>query len=116
MKSESVQLKIVSALVYPWHVGGIEKNLLENRVTGVTVNEARAFGGYTGVQTVWGGTRIMEHDRIQMSVVVKAEQVDDIVTIFKKQIMEEKGVVGTCLIEVSPLEKAVRIRTGKEEI
>lgn len=48
MKSESVQLKIISALVYPWHVGGIEKDLLENGVTGVTVNEARAFGGYTG--------------------------------------------------------------------
>jgi nitrogen regulatory protein PII len=115
MKSESVQLKIVSALVYPWHVGGIEKDLLGNGVTGVTVNEARAFGGYTGEQTVWG-TVIMEHDRIQMDVVVKAEQVDDIVTIFKKQIMEEDGVVGTCLIEVTPLEKAVRIRTGKEEI
>ncbi|MFQ5713912.1 MAG: P-II family nitrogen regulator [Candidatus Scalinduaceae bacterium] len=115
MKSKSVQLKIVSALIYPWHVGGIEKDLLENSVTGVTVSEARAFGGYTGEQTVWG-TKIMEHDRIQMDVVVKAEQVEEVVTIFKKQIMEEKGVIGTCLIAVSPLEKAVRIRTGKEEI
>lgn len=115
MNSENAGMKIVSALLYPWHLHDLERSLLEGGVKGMTITSARAFGGLVEEQKFWG-SKLIDRDRIKVEVIARANQVEEIVTIFKKRIMEEKGVIGTCLIEVSPVSKAIRIRTGEEKI
>jgi len=109
-------MKLVKAIIKPERFEFVKKALEDKGFTGMTISEVRGRGEQKGIALEYRGG-LMTVDllpKIQIEIVVKATQVDDLIS----TIMEsaKTGKIGDGKIFVIPVEKAIRIRTGETEI
>jgi len=104
----------VEAIIRPDKLQVVKAALEELDHAGMTLSEVRGHGVQRGVTEQWRGrTFAVEYlTKIKIELVVKDEDVDAIVN----RIVEaaRSGEVGDGKIFVSPVVRAVRIRTGEE--
>ena len=104
----------VEAIIRPDKLQGVKAALEELDHAGMTLSEVRGHGVQRGVTEQWRGrTFAVEYlTKIKIELVVKDEDVDAVVN----RIVEaaRTGEVGDGKIFVSPVSRAVRIRTGEE--
>jgi len=106
-------MKQITAMIRPSKVDAVKTALVEIGVIGMTVSEARGFGRQKGQVERYRGNEF-KVDFISKSKVVLIVN-DDKVTPAIEAISKaaHTGEIGDGKIFVSPVEQAIRIRTGE---
>lgn len=104
-------MKLVIAIVQPSKVDPVRERLLEAGVMGMTVSEVRGFGQQKGHTESYRGAEYTVDflPKMKIEVAVPESKVDEVLGIIGDA--ARSGKVGDGKIFVTPVEKAVRIRT-----
>lgn len=114
IKEERQVFKVV-AVVRPARLGDIEKNLLSSGLDGMTIIAAKGLGEEKQFTLrLFVGTFLSELERTKIEIITTADKVDKVVDILVRHGRTDSGHPGDGIVYVLPVEKVLRIRTGKE--
>ena len=108
-------MKLITAIIKPFKLDDVRKAISDVGVQGVTVTEVRGFGRQRGHTEIYRGAEyaveFVPKTKIEIAVVdTLADQVIEAIASSAKT-----GKVGDGKIFVTPLDQAVRIRTGETD-
>jgi nitrogen regulatory protein PII len=105
-------MKMITAMVRPSKVDAIKNALVAVEVVGMTVHDVRGFGRQKGQVERYRGTEFTVEflPKAKIVVVVADEKVDTAVGAILDA--ARSGEIGDGKIFVTPVERAIRIRTG----
>jgi nitrogen regulatory protein P-II 2 len=108
-------MKIVTAIIKPFKLDEVRDALTAIGVHGLTVTEVKGYGRQKGHTEIYRGAEyaVSFLPKLKIEVAVSAELVDK--TIDAVTTTARTGQIGDGKIFVSPLERAVRIRTGEKD-
>jgi nitrogen regulatory protein P-II 2 len=108
-------MKLVTAIIKPFKLDEVQIALAALGVQGMTVTEVKGFGRQKGHTEIYRGAEyaISFLPKLRIDLVVASEQADKVVAAI--QDTARTGEVGDGKIFVSPIERAVRIRTGETD-
>lgn len=108
-------MKQITALIRPSKVDAVKTALVAMDIVGMTISEARGFGRQKGQVERYRGTEFTVEflPKVKIVTVVNDDKVEDAL----KAITEaaHTGEIGDGKIFVSPVETAIRIRTGDRD-
>jgi nitrogen regulatory protein P-II 1 len=107
-------MKKVEAIIKPFKLDEVKEALQEIGIQGLSVLEAKGFGRQKGHTELYRGAEYVVDflPKVKIEVVVddgQVEQVTEAITNAAKT-----GKIGDGKIFVSPVEQAIRIRTGED--
>ncbi len=106
-------MKKIETIIKPFKLDDVKDALNEIGVTGMTLTEVKGYGRQRGHKEIYRGAEYQTDfiPKIKIDIVVEETMVDKVIeTILAKA---NTGKIGDGKIFVSPLEQAVRIRTGE---
>ncbi len=106
----------VEAIFKPFKLEDVKEALNEIGIRGITVTEVKGFGRQKGHTEIYRGAEYIVDflPKIKIEVVVEKDMVPKVVeTIID---VARTGKIGDGKIFVSPVEEAIRIRTGERGI
>jgi nitrogen regulatory protein P-II 1 len=106
-------MKKIESIIKPFKLDEVKDALAEVGVQGMTVTEVKGFGRTGGKKEVYRGSAYVVDfvPKVKIEVVVPDELVHDVIEAIEKS--AKTGRIGDGKIFVSPIEEAVRIRTGE---
>ena len=106
-------MKRVEAYIKPFKLDDVKDALSEVGVTGMTVTEVKGFGRTGGKREIYRGSAYVVDfvPKVKLEVVVPDAIVSGVLEAIEKA--AATGKIGDGKIFVSPIEEAVRIRTGE---
>ena len=106
-------MKQVTAIIKPFKLDEVREALAEVGVNGLTVTEVKGFGRQKGHTELYRGAEYVVDflPKIRVEMVVVDGAVDGVIEAIVKA--ARTGKIGDGKIFVSPVEQAVRIRTGE---
>jgi nitrogen regulatory protein P-II 1 len=106
-------MKKIEAIIKPFKLDEVKNALSAIAVQGMTVSEVRGFGRQKGHKEVYRGAEYVVElvPKIRVEVVVPDQAVPRVVEAIAKA--AKTGKIGDGKIFVTPVEEAVRIRTGE---
>ena len=106
-------MKLVSAVIKPFKLDDAREALSDIGVAGVTVTEVKGFGRQKGHTELYRGAEYVVDflPKVKLEVAVPTEQVDSVIDAITQS--TRTGKIGDGKIFVTPIETAVRIRTGE---
>ena len=107
-------MKKVEAIVKPFKLEDIKEALSEIGIQGMTVTEVKGFGRQKGHTEIYRGSEYTVDflPKVKLEIVVDDEQVEGVID--KIVSTANTGKIGDVKVFVSPIEEAVRIRTGEK--
>ncbi len=106
-------MKKIEAIIKPFKLDDVKEALHGIGVQGLTITEVKGFGRQKGHTELYRGAEYVVDflPKIKLEVVVAADQVENVIT----AVVEAAGTgrIGDGKIFVTPLEEAIRIRTGE---
>lgn len=108
------KMKKVEAIVKPFKLEDIKEALSEIGIQGMTVTEVKGFGRQKGHTEIYRGSEYTVDflPKVKLEIVVDDEQVEGVID--KIVSTANTGKIGDGKVFVSPIEEAVRIRTGEK--
>ncbi len=108
-------MKIVMAIIKPFKLDEVRDALTAVGVHGLTVTEVKGYGRQKGHTEIYRGAEyaVSFLPKLKIEVAVAADLVDK--TIDAISSAARTGQIGDGKIFVSPLESAIRIRTGERD-
>ncbi len=108
-------MKIVMAIIKPFKLEEVRDALTAVGVHGLTVTEVKGYGRQKGHTEIYRGAEyaVSFLPKLKIEVAVAAELLDAVVDAITAT--ARTGQIGDGKIFVTPLEKAVRIRTGEKD-
>jgi nitrogen regulatory protein P-II 2 len=108
-------MKIVTAIIKPFKLDEVRDALTAIGVHGLTVTEVKGYGRQKGHTEIYRGAEyaVSFLPKLKIEVAVTADAVDR--TIDAITTTARTGQIGDGKIFVSPLERAIRIRTGEKD-
>ncbi len=108
-------MKIVMAIIKPFKLDEVRDALTAVGVHGLTVTEVKGYGRQKGHTEIYRGAEyaVSFLPKLKIEVAVAADLVDK--TIEAITSAARTGQIGDGKIFVSPLDQAVRIRTGERD-
>ena len=108
-------MKRVTAVIKPFKLEEVREALADMGVAGLTVAEVRGFGRQKGHTELYRGAEYVVDflPKVMVEVVVVDADVDRCVDAIIKA--ARTGKIGDGKIFVTPVERAIRIRTGEED-
>src|SRR5438445_11095923 len=108
-----VHVKKIEAIIKPFKLDEVKDSLAEVGIQGMTVTEVKGFGRTGGKKEVYRGSAYVVDfvPKVKLEIVVADELVADVLEAIEKS--AKTGRIGDGKIFVSPIEEAVRIRTGE---
>jgi nitrogen regulatory protein P-II 2 len=108
-------MKLVSAIIKPFKVEQVRDALLAIGVNGMTVTEVKGYGRQKGHTEIYRGAEYVVNflPKIRIEVAVPSDQADKVVEAIGAA--AKTGQIGDGKIFVTPIEQAVRIRTGETD-
>ncbi|MEB3301886.1 MAG: P-II family nitrogen regulator [Cyanobacteriota bacterium] len=105
-------MKMITAMIRPTKLDSVKDALVAIDIVGMTVTDARGFGRQKGQVERYRGAEFKVEflSKIKIMVVVPDEKLDAALTAISKA--AHTGEIGDGKIFVSPVETAIRIRTG----
>jgi nitrogen regulatory protein P-II 2 len=108
-------MKLVIAIIKPFKLDEVRDALTNIGIHGMTVSEVKGYGRQKGHMEIYRGAEYAVNflPKVRIEVAVASEQMD--------QVMEaiagaaKTGQIGDGKIFVTPIEQAVRIRTGETD-
>ena len=109
-------MKIVTAIIKPFKVEQVRDALLAIGVHGMTVTEVKGYGRQKGHTEIYRGAEYVVNflPKIRIEVAVPSDQADRVVEAIGTS--AKTGQIGDGKIFVTPIEQAVRIRTGETDV
>jgi len=106
-------MKKIEAIIKPFKLDDVKEALQEQGLQGMTVTDVRGFGRQKGHTELYRGAEYVVDflPKVKIELVVDDGQVDRAVEAIKTA--AHSGRIGDGKIFVSPVENAVRIRTGE---
>ena len=106
-------MKLVTAVVKPHRVEEVKEALREIGVNGLTTTDVEGFGRQRGHTEVYRGAEYQVDfvPKVRIEVVVADAMAADVVAAISAA--AKTGKIGDGKIFVTPIEEAVRIRTGE---
>ncbi|MCG6885871.1 MAG: P-II family nitrogen regulator [Proteobacteria bacterium] len=106
-------MKMVMAIIKPFKLDDVREALSEIGVQGITVTEVKGFGRQKGHTELYRGAEYVVDflPKVKIEAAVSAGLVDQVIEAIAKA--ANSGKIGDGKIFVSPIEQAVRIRTGE---
>jgi nitrogen regulatory protein P-II 1 len=108
-------VKKIEAVIKPFKLDEVKEALHEVGASGITVTEAKGFGRQKGHTELYRGAEYVVDflPKVKLEVVVDDDQVERVVEAITNA--ARTGRIGDGKIFVSPIEMAVRIRTGERD-
>ncbi len=106
-------MKKVEAIIKPFKLDEVKEALGEVGVQGMTVTEVKGFGRTGGKREVYRGSAYVVDfvPKVKVEVVVADSLVSGVLEAIEKA--AKTGRIGDGKIFVTPIEEAIRIRTGE---
>ena len=106
-------MKKIEAIIKPFKLDEVKEALHEIGVSGITVTEAKGFGRQKGHTELYRGAEYVVDflPKVKLEVVVPEGIADR--TVEAIAAAAQTGRIGDGKIFVSPVEQAIRIRTGE---
>ena len=106
-------MKQIVAIIKPFKLDEVREGLSEIGITGLTVTEVRGFGRQKGHTELYRGAEYVVDflPKVKVEVVVSDNLVETVTEAIIKA--ARTGKIGDGKIFVSPVEQAIRIRTGE---
>ncbi|HID50407.1 MAG TPA: P-II family nitrogen regulator [Chromatiales bacterium] len=106
-------MKMVMAIIKPFKLDDVREALSEIGVQGITVTEVKGFGRQKGHTELYRGAEYVVDflPKVKIEAAVADSLVDQVLEAIAKA--AHSGKIGDGKIFVSPIEQAVRIRTGE---
>ncbi|MFN2258400.1 MAG: P-II family nitrogen regulator [Parasphingopyxis sp.] len=108
-------MKKIEAIIKPFKLDEVKEALHEAGVTGMTVTEAKGFGRQKGHTELYRGAEYIVDflPKVKLEVVVDDGLADRVVEAIENA--AKTGRIGDGKIFVSPVDRAIRIRTGEQD-
>jgi len=108
-------MKIISAIIKPFKLDEVRDILTALGAHGMTASEVKGYGRQKGHTEIYRGAEYMISflPKIKIEVAVTDALVDKVVEAIRKAAFT--GQIGDGKIFVTPLERALRIRTGESD-
>jgi len=108
-------VKKIEAIIKPFKLDEVKEALHEIGVSGITVTEAKGFGRQKGHTELYRGAEYVVDflPKVKLEVVVPAAIADR--TVEAISAAAQTGRIGDGKIFISPIEGALRIRTGERD-
>ena len=105
-------MKKIEAVIKPFKLDDVKDALHDAGVSGMTVTEVKGFGRQKGHTELYRGAEYVIDflPKVKIEVVVEDNLVDNVVEAISEA--ARTGRIGDGKIFVSPIDEAVRIRTG----
>ncbi len=109
-------MKKVEAVIKPFKLDDVREALSEIGISGMTATEVKGFGRQKGHTELYRGAEYVVDflPKVKVEVVIPDDQVDRCVEAIAEA--ARTGKIGDGKIFVSTVERAVRIRTGEEDL
>jgi len=106
-------MKLITAIIRPFKLDDVRDALTEAGVTGVTVTEVKGYGRQKGHTELYRGAEYVVDfvPKIRLETAVPDARVDVVIEAIVEAARTDK--IGDGKIFVTPLDHAVRIRTGE---
>ena len=106
-------MKKVEAIIKPFKLDEVKDALSEVGIQGMTVTEVKGFGRTGGKKEVYRGSAYVVDfvPKVKIEIVVADSQAQQVIDAIETS--AKTGRIGDGKIFVSPVEEAVRIRTGE---
>jgi nitrogen regulatory protein P-II 2 len=108
-------MKLVTAIIKPFKLEEVRDALLRAGVHGMTITEVKGYGRQKGHTEIYRGAEYAVNflPKIRIEVAVAADEADKIVATISAA--AKTGQIGDGKIFVTPIEQAMRIRTGETD-
>jgi nitrogen regulatory protein P-II 1 len=107
-------VKKIEAIIKPFKLDEVKEALHEVGVSGITVLEAKGFGRQKGHTELYRGAEYVVDflPKVKLEVIVSDAQAEQVVEAIAAA--AQTGRIGDGKIFVTPIESALRIRTGEQ--
>jgi nitrogen regulatory protein P-II 2 len=108
-------MKLIIAIIKPFKLDDVREALNRLGVSGMTVAEVKGYGRQKGHTEIYRGAEYVVNflPKVRIEVAVASEQADRVIEAVTSA--ARTGQIGDGKIFVSPLDHAVRIRTGETD-
>jgi nitrogen regulatory protein P-II 2 len=108
-------MKLIIAIIKPFKLDEVREALNRIGVSGMTVSEVKGYGRQKGHTEIYRGAEYVVNflPKVRIEVAVASEQSDRVIEALTAA--ARTGQIGDGKIFVSPLEHALRIRTGETD-
>lgn len=112
---QTTDVKKIEAIIKPFKLDEVKEALHEVGVTGITVTEAKGFGRQKGHTELYRGAEYVVDflPKVKLEVVVTSDMAERVIEAIAGA--AQTGRIGDGKIFVSPIETAIRIRTGERD-
>jgi len=106
-------MKLVSAVIKPFKLDDVREALSEIGIQGVTVTEVKGFGRQKGHTELYRGAEYVVDflPKVKIEAAIAEDMVDQVIEAISST--ANTGKIGDGKIFITPLEQAIRIRTGE---
>jgi nitrogen regulatory protein P-II 1 len=106
-------MKKIEAIIKPFKLEGVKENLTSIGVSGMTVFEVKGFGRQKGHTEIYRGAEYQVDfvPKLKIEIVCEDSEVKKIIDVIVES--AKTGRIGDGKIFVSPVDSAIRIRTGE---
>ncbi len=108
-------MKKIEIIIKPFKLDDVQEAVLQLGVGGMNVSEIKGFGRQKGHKEIYRGAEYVVDfvPKIKIEIVVQDDLVSRLVDVVKET--ARTGELGDGKIFISPVDKAIRIRTGEED-
>jgi nitrogen regulatory protein P-II 2 len=106
-------MKLVIAVIKPFKLDEVREALTRIGVHGMTVTEVKGYGRQKGHMEIYRGNEYAVNflPKLRIEVAVASEQIDQVMDTLAAA--AKTGQIGDGKIFVTPIDQAIRIRTGE---
>jgi nitrogen regulatory protein P-II 1 len=110
---EAPRMKKIEAIIKPFKLDEVKEALQEVGLQGLSVTEVKGFGRQKGHTELYRGAEYVVDflPKVKIEVVLMDDQVEAAIEAISQA--AETGKIGDGKIFVTPVEQAIRIRTGE---
>jgi nitrogen regulatory protein P-II 2 len=115
-QSQDNFMKLVIAIIKPFKLDEVRDALVAVGVHGMTASEVKGYGRQKGHTEIYRGAEYAVNflPKIRIEVAVPSDRVDAVVEAITAA--AKTGQIGDGKIFVTPIEQAIRIRTGETDV
>lgn len=108
-------MKLITAIIKPFKLEEVRQALTEIGVHGMTVTEVKGFGRQKGHTEIYRGAEYIVNflPKLRIEIAVAADLAEKAVRVITTG--ARTGQIGDGKVFVTPIENAVRIRTGETD-
>ena len=109
-------MKLVIAVIKPFKLDEVRDALTRLGIHGMTVAEVKGYGRQKGHTEIYRGAEYVVNflPKLRVEVAIASEQLDQVVEALTTA--ARTGQIGDGKIFVTPIEQALRIRTGETDV